>query len=358
MDEDSGPALARGGAVEPLNRAAIAKERFQTPEPQGERYEHRDPFADVTYHARTFEEMVAKADQLGAFRFYAVSEDGKRTPVHKVNGVWRRQDLTADRVRSVAQDRPQVSEVAPGIPVAKTVEADIAKIDAEAERIARAERLQAALAERYIIKRAAKVGDVALGRTEYRYRGDAQRVAFTETTFRLATDTNSPSVARSMVDVAEARNWQGLRVSGHDDFKRLVWLEASVRGVKALGYDPQQADIELVRRERETRQVNRVEPTHTGADSPIASENKQSSRGNGGRKAVLAALEAVLLAKHVPERQREAVMAAATENLARRLAAGEVHKVKVYDRTAAPQRTVARPTPELQRTRERTEPAR
>ena len=59
--------------------------------------------------------------------------------------------------------------------------------------------------ERYVIKRAmVSIGDKPVGQTEYRFRGDTTRVAFTESTFRLATDTNSPSVARSMVDVAEA----------------------------------------------------------------------------------------------------------------------------------------------------------
>jgi hypothetical protein len=109
-----------------------------------------------------------------------------------------------------------------------------------------------------------------------------------------------------------------------------------------------------VRREREARQVNRVEPVQSNAPN---TDGKQSARGSGGRKAVLAALEAVLLAKRVPERQREAVMAAA-ENLARRLAAGEVHKVKVYDRAAEPQRPIVRPSPEQQRTRERAAPTR
>jgi hypothetical protein len=36
-------------------------------------------------------------------------------------------------------------------------------------------------------------------------------------------------------------------------------------------------------------------------------------------------------------------MAAATTALARRISAAEVHKVKLYDRAAAPQRPVVRP---------------
>ena len=214
--------------------------------------------------------------------------------------------------------------------------------------------------DRYIIKLApVTVGDVTIGRTEYRFRGDTSRVAFTESTFRLATDTNSPSVARSMVDVAEARNWRALRVSGNEDFKRLVWLEASVRGVKTLGYEPNSGDLEVLKREREARLVNRIEPERSnGAPAGAAPAEKASARGGSGRKAVLAAIEAVLVAKRVPEKQRDAVMAAATEKLALRLREGQALKVKVYDKAAPSQRPMVVPTPEVQRTRERAAPAR
>src|SRR5207244_12697011 len=131
--------------------------------------------------------------------------------------------------------------------------------DAQAERAALVARLEAALTDRYIIKRApVTVGHATIGHTEYRFRGDPSRVAFTESTFRLATDTNSPSVARSMVDVAEARNWKALRVSGHEEFRRLVWFEASLRGVKTIGYEPMPSDLAWLRSERETRQANRI----------------------------------------------------------------------------------------------------
>ncbi|MEO6746097.1 MAG: LPD7 domain-containing protein [Caldimonas sp.] len=357
MDTDSGPSIRPGGTVEPANRAAVAKERFQTPRPvAAERFELRDPFAEVTYRANGFDEMVAKADQLQASKFYAVDAEDKRTPINKIGGVWQR-ERTAERsaptsIPTIATPLTQVRAL--GSTVQATSEPVIAKVDLEAEKTARVARLEIALTERYVIKRAAiKIGDVPLGQTEYRYRGDANRIAFTESTFRLSTDNNNPSVARSMVDVAEARNWQGIRVSGHEDFKRLVWLEASIRGVRALGYEPQAGDQELLQREREARSVNRIEPAQVAqGDSADSSKSKQSARGSGGRKAVLAALEAVLIAKNVPERQREAVMTAAAENLAERLRQGQTLRVKVYDKAAPQQRPVEQTKPERQVTRE------
>jgi hypothetical protein len=360
-----------GGTVEPANRATVIKDRFLAAiESRAERYELRDPFADVTYRANTLPEIIAKATQLGSDRFVAVDAHGNRMPIRKVDGMWRRgpQPATSpERAEGASPERDPTAKATNVVPMptmpAPSEAADakvMAKIDAQAERAALIARLEAALIERYVIKRApVTVGDVTIGRTEYRFRGDTTRVAFTESTFRLATDTNSPSVARSMVDVAEARNWRALCVSGNEDFRRMVWLEASVRGVKSIGYEPNPIDLEVLQKEREARLINRIEPARDGNPGiPGAPTEKVSARGSGGRKAVLAAIEAVLVAKNVPERQRDAVMAAAGEKLAQRVRDGQTPKVKLYDKAAPAQRPVISPVREVQRTPERAAPTR
>ncbi len=358
----------KGGTVEPGDRAAVAKATFQTPDPtEGPRFELRDATTDLLYHAKSFDDMVVKADRVGALRLTAIDAQGERSFVHKADGAWQRplwlepaepahdRNAPAARDKEATRGTARVVPLTPSAPVVRA-EAVVARIDAEAERGALVARLEAALNERYVIKRArVSIGDKPVGQTEYRFRGDTSRVAFTESTFRLATDTNSPSVARSMVDVAEARDWKALRVSGHEEFRRLVWFEASLRGVKTIGYEPMPSDMAWLRSEREARQINRIEPT-AQAEAPAAT-NKASARGSGSRKTVLAAIEAVLVAQRVPEKRREAIMAAAADNLAKRLAAGEVHKVKVYDKAAPQQQPLVkalRPVPEQQRARERT----
>jgi hypothetical protein len=368
----------QGGTVQPADRTLVAMRTFQTPEAApAERFELRDPFAELTYRSDRYPDMVAKADQLGANRFVALDAQGQRSFVHKVAGQWRREEPREPQ-SPAATDRQAQTQSAPtrqeapskAIPLPspqtepKAREAAdpqaMAQIDAQAERAALVSKLEAALLDRYLIKRApVTVGDVRIGLTEYRFKGDTSRVAFTESTFRLATETNSPSVARSMVDVAEARNWHSLRVSGNEDFKRLVWLEAAARGVKTLGYEPNPADLERLKVERELRQVNRIEPGRdAGASQGAPAGDKPAGRGTGGRKAVLAAVEAILVAKRVPEKQRIAIMAAATEKLAQRIREGQSLKVKVYDKNAPSQRPVVMPKQEQQRTRERAAPVR
>jgi Large polyvalent protein-associated domain 7 len=377
----------RGGTLEPVGRAAVAIARFQAPiEAPGDRYELRDPFAEVTYRSTSFNDITAKADQLGNQRVVAIDTQGTRTVALKVDGVWtkeRRPDqprgidrqaaiaeataaatasasasaLSKETATATAKTTTSTPTLKSAVQSAATVAESIARIDAQAERTAQLARIEAALADRYLIRRApVTVGDVTLGRTEYRFLGDTSRIAFTESTFKLATDTNSPSVARSMVEVAEARRWRALRVSGNEAFKRMVWLEASVRGVKTLGYEPNPGDREVLKKAREARLVNRIELERLdrgdGAGASATPADKASARG-GGRKAVLAAIEAVLISKGVPEKQRAAVMAAATEKLAQRIRDGQSPKVKVYDKAAPSQRPIVVPTPEVKRIRER-----
>lgn len=361
MEDSNKPGAASGGSVEPLSRTAVLKQQFRIPDPPvGQRFELRDPYAEVTHRANAFEDMIRTAERVGAIRFVAISPDGKRTTVSKENGQWHRPEPIL--VKPPSPDKSPALDKDAGLGATAAAPATAVALpgqaDAEADRASRISRLEASLNERYLIKRAPlHIGGVTIGQTEYRHRGDTSRVAFTESTFRLSTETNSPSVARSMVDVAEARSWQALRVSGNDDFKRMVWLEASLRNVRTVGYEPLSGDHELLRKEREARQPNRVEsiPAQATSSPPAA---KQSIKGRGSRKTVLAALEAVLVAKRVPERQRKAVMLAAAENLAQRLRNGETHRVKVYDKSAPSQRPAIVAQREVQRTRERPPPAR
>ncbi len=355
MDDTQGMERRPGGSVEPLDRVARIKEIHGIPtEPAVERFELRDPHAEVTHRTRTFEQMVSTAERTGAIRFTAIGADGKRTRVFKVDGQWIRDDREPHQKVPAKEDAERSPNVVPILVTPPPAEVAVGQANAEADRKEHIAKLEAALNERYLIKRTPlRIGTIGLGQTEYHYRGDASRIAFTESNLKLSTDSNNPSVARSMVDVAEARGWHSLRVSGHEDFRRMVWLEASLRGVRAVGYEPVPGDQDLLRKEREARQVNRIEPVAGQASGKAGTAEKSAGRGSGGRKTVLAALEAVLVAKHVPGKQREAVMAAAAENLAQRLRNGETHRIKVYDKDAPTQRSIPAPTREPQRARER-----
>jgi Large polyvalent protein-associated domain 7 len=221
----------------------------------------------------------------------------------------------------------------------------------------RSGQLETRLAQRYAIGPAIPdTLDDLIGYTQYRFIGDTSQVAFSEHALSVRTETNSPTAVRSMVDVAELRDWAPLSVRGHVDFKRMVWLEASVRGLQVRGYEPTRSDENVLLREREERRVADIGPGR-GASNESRTRDKPT-RGVVGRKAVLAAIEAVLVARHVPDKQRDAVMAAATEKLAQRVRNGASFRVKVFDLVAPSQQPVKAPTPEAQPAREHAVPVR
>lgn len=355
----------RGGNIEP-NKAAAAASASQQRLPKarpGERYELVDPFAETIHHEKSMKAMAAKALELGSIRFTAVDAQGRRSFLEHQEGSWKRTaPLTAEPSKQPPREHGDQARLEFGTPQPTPASrAPAAREEHEAHE-ARVAQLEAALGERYLIRRAPAIGELRIGQTEYRFRDDTSRVAFTESTFRLATETNSPSVARSMVDVAEARGWRSLRISGNEDFRRMVWQEASLRGVRTLGYEPSAGDLDQLRKEQQARQLNRIEPSPAlrpaATASGDASQRGANGRGGSGRKAVLAAVEAVLVAKGVPEHRREAVMAAAAEQLAQRQQKGQALKVRVYDKTAYPQRSTPVPLREPEIARERAAPAR
>ncbi len=84
--------------------------------------------------------------------------------------------------------------------------------------------------------------------------------AFEDKGNKLETQSNSHNVAEILVQIARARGWDEIKVSGSETFRKEVWLEANQLGMSVKGYTPQDQDkAELARRVR-TQPANRIEP--------------------------------------------------------------------------------------------------
>lgn len=127
---------------------------------------------------------------------------------------------------------------------------------------------------------------------KFYFREEATKLAFEDHGKRLATDHDDPAIARSMVELAEAKAWQTIRVKGSDDFKREVWLAASLRGMDVQGYRPTDVDrarLEELMQDRPARPRNTIEqgqdrdhqlPRTSKAAEP---ENKPPAADDGER---------------------------------------------------------------------------
>jgi hypothetical protein len=86
------------------------------------------------------------------------------------------------------------------------------------------------------------------------YDKHSDQVRFEDHGKKLSTSIEDPSVVEHMLDVAAAKNWDHVELSGTDGFKQMAWLAASTRGIKTQGYQPTEQDqqkLEQLKRERE-----------------------------------------------------------------------------------------------------------
>jgi len=61
-------------------------------------------------------------------------------------------------------------------------------------------------------------------------------------TKRISTKLDDKQTVGAVLDLAQSRGWDTVRVKGTEDFQREAWVQAQVRGMKAEGYRPSATD--------------------------------------------------------------------------------------------------------------------
>jgi hypothetical protein len=117
-----------------------------------------------------------------------------------------------------------------------------------------ADRASAPLGEapERVRKRYLRVGN------QYFLKDAPYQMAFEDLGPYLVSQHNRPDVVESMVDMVKAKSWERILVSGHEAFRREVWLQATLLGLQVSGYQPKAADLARLgesRRELMNRRV-------------------------------------------------------------------------------------------------------
>src|SRR5471032_1291236 len=102
-----------------------------------------------------------------------------------------------------------------------------------------ADRASAPLGEapERVRKRYLRVGN------QYFLKDAPYQMAFEDLGPYLVSQHNRPNVVESMVDMVNAKSWERILVSGHEAFRREVWLQATLLGLHVSGYQPKAADL-------------------------------------------------------------------------------------------------------------------
>lgn len=206
---------------------------------------------------------------------------------------------------------------------------------------------------------------------KFHFKDQPQRVAFKDKGPRMVSASNDERVAHAMATMAEAKGWKTIRVSGHPDFQREVWMEANLRGIEVRGFKPQEKDLKELEARRDLRSKNVVEheATQTRQDAQKGRQGAQQDAGKAqaapqpekapersDKAKVVAAVAAEVLAEKVKDpKQRDAIMKAINERLEQREKTGKVPSVPVYDKAApTTQQQPERSRPQVERNAERT----
>lgn len=210
----------------------------------------------------------------------------------------------------------------------------------------------------------------------YYHKDDSARVAFMVRGGQLVTQEKDQVTASAMALAAEAKGWTTIKVSGNEQFKREVWLEASLRGIEVKGFQPKEADVAALAIKREQSARNAVESVtvkERTRDQPtlaeVASIAKSKQRGEDYNlvrpdsrsgidkaKVIEAVATAVVGKKISSEVVRAKVMTEVTRQLEKKTAKGiEPPTVQTYDKNAPAKARGAEPArPPIDRNSERT----
>jgi len=95
--------------------------------------------------------------------------------------------------------------------------------------------------------------------------------AFRDHGRRLSTPSENTEVIRSLIDIAQARGWEEIRVSGTERFRRDAWREARLAGLAVRGYRPSATDRAVLAKSLD-RQATEREQGEGPANAPGVAE--------------------------------------------------------------------------------------
>lgn len=110
----------------------------------------------------------------------------------------------------------------------------------------------------------------------------AKDPAFRDQGRRLVTATESQEVVKDLVAIAQHRNWDRIHVTGSEEFRRSVWIEASQKGLEVRGYKPNDRDLQELDRLRGETSRNTIAPIAAARDLDAVRGSSGMSRQSDG----------------------------------------------------------------------------
>ena len=116
--------------------------------------------------------------------------------------------------------------------------------------------------------------------TKFHFKDQPGQIAFKDKGEKIVSASNDERVAKAMATMAEAKGWKTIKVSGHPDFQREVWMEASLRGLEVRGFKPNEQDLKLLDARRERTMSNVVEQGTARSRDATTEQREQGNKSS------------------------------------------------------------------------------
>lgn len=81
------------------------------------------------------------------------------------------------------------------------------------------------------------------GDIEYRWKKSG-RVAFVDKGQEIVFDSITPVAVKAGLQVAKEKGWEGVQVTGSEEFRRESWLQGQIMAISVQGYEPRELDLQ------------------------------------------------------------------------------------------------------------------
>ncbi|RFB76678.1 LPD7 domain-containing protein [Methylovirgula sp. 4M-Z18] len=150
--------------------------------------------------------------------------------------------------------------------------------------------------------------------------------------------------AKAIVQLAEAKGWQAIEVKGTKDFRRDVWMQASLKGMPVRGYEPTEKDKAALARE-----VARSSENQIREDRAVSRDQSIEDRFTVAKDVMELYLET-----RVPNAaDRDTIRAAFLTALDAKRKEGKVPEIKMFDPKAPKEQDRSVRAPEQRQEQER-----
>ncbi len=99
--------------------------------------------------------------------------------------------------------------------------------------------------------------DLGGERAEYHWK-QSGRLAFTDYGDRIVFNNISETSVKAGLQLSKQKGWDGVRVSGCEEFRRENWIQGQLMGISIYGYEPQEKDFSVVEERKRAEEIKKA----------------------------------------------------------------------------------------------------